>query len=237
MIEHIRYAQPFLRIYPPDEQVFAAPVARHRQHLMPLVSVDLSAVNPGWQGWLHVVNPYEPHDGMVGDLTGEYHHGYAQRNWLAFRVDEHNRYHWLGDWRYFLLECDLNACDGELAWRRDFQQELARHYEKTEQVYQARKAQFLANACLPCPWSDEPFTLVEQLGGTAAFDNWCCQGLHEVVPVNVADRDDVYPMTPDGERFQFICSVDASHYGDYGALIQLFYHPGQRIALQTFSWS
>lgn len=23
----------------------------------------------------------------------------------------------------------------------------------------------------------------------------------------------------------------------YGALIQLFYHPGQRIALQTFNWS
>ncbi|WP_028453197.1 hypothetical protein [Chitinilyticum aquatile] len=237
MIEHIRHPLPFLRIYPPDEQVFAEPVARQRQHLMPLVSVDLSAVNPGWQGWLHVVNPYEPLDGQVGDQTGEYHGGYVQNNWLAFRVDDAQRYHWLGDWRYFLLECDLSTGDTGQASLRNFQQQLAHHYAKTERGYQDRKAKYLAKGCLPCPWSDEPFPLVEQLGGTAAYDNWCCMGRREAVPVNIDDRDDVYPMTPDGERFQFVCSVDASHYGDYGTLILLFYHPGLRIALQTFNWS
>ncbi|PXX43198.1 hypothetical protein DFR42_104199 [Undibacterium pigrum] len=232
MIVDVLYPQTYLRMHPADDDVFADPVQKHRRHLMPLVSVDLSVVNPAWQGWVHVVNPYEPEDGIVGQSTGQYHAGFVQANWLAFHLDADNRYHWLGDWRYFQLELDEGVQDeAERAV-------IEKHYRVTEQAYQAKKAEFLAHGCLPCPWDEtEPFNLLNQIGGSAAFDNWASSGTSGAVPLNIDNAEDVYPSMPDGRRFYFVCELDADVYGDYGPGIIVFFEPESRTVVMTFNWS
>ena len=199
---------------------------------MPLVSVDLSVVNPAWKGWIHVVNPYEPEDGIVGRNTAQYHTGFVKANWLAFRLDEDSRYHWLGDWRYFLLECDASLLGDEE------RVSLQKHYSLTEQGYQRKKTQFLAHSCFPCPWNaNEPFSLLNQIGGNAAYDNWASYGPAVGVSLHVENRKDVYPSMPDGTRFYFVCELDAECYGNYGPGIVVFFEPESRTVVMTFNWT
>jgi hypothetical protein len=223
--------EPCLRVYPDDDTVFAGDVARYRRHMVPLLSVDLQEVNSTWRGWIHVVSPHEPYDGVLGGETHPCHAGYLQENWLAFRLDEQDRYHLMGDWRFFLAECTSPvASDMSLKYLRD-------HVNKLEARYQAQKKLFMAQGRLPDYSGKSSLALVEQLGGSAWFDNWCSMGLHGPVPVNTQDPDDVHPITPDGKRFHFVCFVEANHYGHHHSGIVLFFEPESRTALLTFNWT
>lgn len=114
----------FIRPFPEAADVFSGDVERYFRHLLPLVSIDLARVNPQWSGWIHLVNPCEPADGMIGDSTTQYHNAYLQTNWVAFRLDEHDRYELLGDWRYFYLENpELNRPDPQ--FQREQEQGMA----------------------------------------------------------------------------------------------------------------
>ncbi|QVN20136.1 hypothetical protein [Burkholderia pyrrocinia] len=61
MIEDVVTPQPGLKVYPSDADVFAEPAAALARHLHPLVSIDLSAVDPSWQDWIHL---------LVASVTG-----------------------------------------------------------------------------------------------------------------------------------------------------------------------
>src|SRR4028119_1410037 len=104
MLEAVSDSQPYLKVYPPDEQVFADPVARYARHVLPLVSIDLSAVDPSWQGWIHLVNTVEPEDEIVGKATHPFHNYYLRENWIGFHLNDEGWYELLGDFRYFYLE-------------------------------------------------------------------------------------------------------------------------------------
>lgn len=50
MIEDIVTPQPGLKVYASDTDVLAAHQAALARHLHPLVSIDLSAIDPYWEG-------------------------------------------------------------------------------------------------------------------------------------------------------------------------------------------
>lgn len=54
MLEDVKSQSPHIRMFPTAETVFAPDSAFLSQHLLPVVSVDLAAVNPEWSGWLLV---------------------------------------------------------------------------------------------------------------------------------------------------------------------------------------
>ncbi|WP_110241042.1 hypothetical protein [Nocardioides gilvus] len=74
---------------------------------MPVLAVDLSAINPAWSGWLPVVDPVEPVrdvQGSVGEETEEFHDEHAGDAWMALRLEEDGRLRFLGKRQYFLHE-------------------------------------------------------------------------------------------------------------------------------------
>lgn len=91
--------QPFLHPFPDPADVFAADPAQAAKLLHPLVSIDLSAVDPAWSGRIHLLSPVEPYDDYFADGAEAYHSYYTRRNWIGFRLGEDSRYELLGDWR------------------------------------------------------------------------------------------------------------------------------------------
>ena len=104
MLENITTTQPYLTLLPNNDAVFAPESTFLAKHLLPLVSIDLSAVNAEWQGKIHLINPIEPHDSYIGSYTQGHHNQYANENWFILQMDEQSQYHWLADQHYFILE-------------------------------------------------------------------------------------------------------------------------------------
>ena len=80
---------------PPEAQAEAARVLR------PLLGLDLAVFDASWSGRLCVVGAVEPDDGTLGWGGEAYFNDWVSENWLAFRLDEANRMHFLADWRFF----------------------------------------------------------------------------------------------------------------------------------------
>ncbi|KVA53350.1 hypothetical protein WI61_26225 [Burkholderia cepacia] len=239
MIEDIVTPQPGLKVYPPDTDVFAEPDAALARHLHPLVSIDLATVDPSWQGWIHLLSPVEPYDGLVGQDTAAYHNDYLRANWIGFRLDDNNRYTLLGDPRYFYLENPPAPRDA--AYRK----ELEAHYAEQQASIEAARKRFAeygvlysSNRYAPDARDfsrEKPCNLVDQLGGSVGWGNW--SGTSDF-PVDDSDPDDIRPIGPDGARFRFVAGVTGWEYRAAGAdWILLFYEPVSRVALLTFDWS
>src|SRR4028119_35272 len=241
MLKSIKTIEPYLKVYPADEQVFAEPVARYARHILPLVSIDLSAVNPSWQGWVHLVNTVEPEDEIVGKATQPFHNYYLRENWIGFHLNHEGRYELLGDFRYFYLENPPGTLPEHYAGHR---QELEEHYDEQHAGFAEARARFdqygvfySQNLIRLNPNLDlskeAPSRLLEQLGGGVGAGNWA-----DGFPLDESDPDNVRPLTPEGVPFHFIASVPGWDYCASGAdSILLFYEPDSRTALLTFDWS
>lgn len=211
---------PFMTPFPSPEQVFAGDIAAHRRHLLPLLTLELSAINPEWSGKIHFINPKEPYIGTLGERTSEYHDYYNRENWLAFRI-ENDRYTFLGDFRYFYLE-----------GRED--NELSEHYKDTEQGLEKAK-EFYQQHDMLNPWgqTDNQQYWVEEITAEPGCGNWS-----DGFPLDYDEDDNAYPLTEDGRRFHFVGWLTAYSYCDAGADgILLFYDPVEKIALFTFDWT
>ena len=224
-MQDIFLPQPFLKAFPRPEAVFVEPVARYRRLLDPLVSIRLSAIDPGLSGWVHLLSPIEPYDGYLGDLRKEYWGPYLQRNWIAFRTGADDRYELLGDFRFFEAE----AAEAEKGYLRD-------HYDEQHASFSASKAAF-AKSGQVCRVSrgqePTPVPALSQLGGIPQVGNM----IWEDVPgaaFTYLDGD-AAPMTRDGRSYRFIAAVPGWHYRASGAdSILLYYDPVERIVLETF---
>jgi hypothetical protein len=86
VFEDLREPTDFMKPFPSYEDVFGEPIALHKKHLLPLLSVDASVVYPDLDFWIHFVTPIEPLlEGNVGDWTGEYEDFYNNVGRIAFR--------------------------------------------------------------------------------------------------------------------------------------------------------
>lgn len=244
--QDIVHPKPYLKVYPDPKDVFASSVDRCFHHLLPLISIDLSVVNAEWQGWIHLLNPCEPHDGLLGEYTEAHHNYYCRSNWVGFHLNEDNKYELLTDWQYFLLE------NGEIDLAEKKSQEFAditinelkEQYEVQHNVYANSKARYVEHQLLYAPCNPEYCVdgelgvlsnLLDQLGGGVGDANWTCTS---DMPIDESIEDNIVPITPEGKRFHFIAEVPAYHYCDNGPdSIVLFYEPDSRIALLTFDWT
>lgn len=241
----IRNPDPRLRPFPDAGEVFADDQAWLARHLHPLVSIDLAAIEPSWQGWLHLLSPLEPHEGYVGDHSTAFHDRYARENWLAFRRDGDGRYRFLGRRDYFLLEQDAAGADADAMRLRDG---LKAHYAAQQAAYEASRQRYARCGVLTFADDDDPSQrsssggeghLLDQLGGTTGYANWTvCPDPPDAFELDTRDEDDVFPRWKDGAAFRFIASVSGYPWQHSGAdAILLFYEPQSDTVLLTFDWS
>ncbi|MFD9604246.1 hypothetical protein OG609_04175 [Streptomyces sp. NBC_01224] len=237
--EDVMTAGTGLRVYPEPADVFVADQVELARHLHPLISIDLAQVNPAWHGWIHLVSPLEPAEGYIGDHTQAFHSALQTTNWLGFAMDG-DRYRLLGDVRYFARAATPEEVP-EL-WE-GFRARLDEHCERQERSYQAHRDTFRCEGELlrlddegsPLYGTRDPVALLDQLGGRAdAHSNWVDPDLFHLE----YDDDHAWPISPAGNRFQFVAAVPGWHYRRSGAdQILLFFEPVDRLALLTFDWS
>jgi hypothetical protein len=254
MISNILDPQPYLTVFPDNQSVFAEPVEKYSEHIHPLVTIDLGSINPafakfGWNAKVHLVSPVEPSDGHLGQYSQTYHNDYLKPNWLAFSLDKLNRYHLLGDFRFFFLECDKP--DPQV--RAEYLAQLSTHYDLSHKDFIEAKARFGLYKKLLYDDSVEqrayPRRILEQLGGDALADNWTFTALESGVQMNRGTHtyltrswlgESVYPISSRGNRFYFIASVPAYSYVKHSCgadSIMLFYEPIESIVWLTFDYS
>ena len=131
---------PHLHPFPDAEDVFSRDVDLHRKHLIPLISIDASFVDPSWSGRLHMVAPKEAYDGMVGEYCREFHSETCTDDVLGFRVSKDGKYEFLADFRYFLVERGIKSdSPGFLPGLLDG---IVEHYENVEKEFSKTRAHF-----------------------------------------------------------------------------------------------
>ena len=64
--ENIQTLEEYLHPFPCMEDIFVPEQPWLKAHFLPLISIDLSALNPKWQGQtVHMINPFEPYEGLI----------------------------------------------------------------------------------------------------------------------------------------------------------------------------
>jgi hypothetical protein len=235
-----------LRPFPAAEDVFVCNELDLARHLHPLVSVDLNAANTTWSGWAHLVSPIEPYGGYIGDHTKPFHSDLLRTNFIGFKL-EGDRYQLLGDRRYFLME---NAIEDLPKTSHADYEALAEYYPQAEQSYRQSLASYHRHGMLY--WlnaegerhdgNPNPQPLIDQLGGTVGYANWTSGADfpidHEPFERGESEPREVWPLSPAGNRFEFVASTPGYPYRRSGAdTILLFYEPNEKLALLTFDWT
>lgn len=128
--------QDLIRLFPAYEDVFYADVNLHRQHFLPLVSINLRAIRPDRDEWLHIVSVKEFYDGRVGGSKEQYHTPFTQPDVVGFDVVD-GKFRFEADWRYFN---DYSIIQQEQYTNNFPEQEI--EYNMNEAMYQLKKAYF-----------------------------------------------------------------------------------------------
>lgn len=206
------------------------------------MSIDLNLVDDEWNGWLHLLSPVEPYSGLVGETTADATAhvdptGMLRPNWLPFQV-EGDRMRFLGDESFFVLSSPGDADDAEYA-------ELVEHAARQERSFAHARAYIAAHGHLvrldddgqPDPRAPEPVEVLSQLGGSSGAGNWV-ETVEFPYEYDEETEEDVWPLSHNGNRFQFVAAVPGWRYRDSGAdWILLFFEPVEKLALLTFDWS
>ncbi|SET07883.1 hypothetical protein [Thorsellia anophelis] len=222
-----------IELFPDAEKVFSRDVEKHAEFLNPLLLIELSLINPKWQGSVPLLSPIEPTiEGFLGD-GGDHstHNYYLGINTICLKADDNWRFELMGDFAYFEKEHVPNSKENNENYARE-----QASYEKKKALFRAGET--LYNFSTPLfVEGGEP--LFNKFGGEANIGNWT-NDIH--LPLNqepYSHSDEmIYPLAEDGNRFYFIASVSGYYFRDSGAdEILLFYEPVNKIILLTFDWS
>jgi hypothetical protein len=247
-------ATSYFRPFPDAHDVFSADVENHTQYLLPLASVDLSHIAPDLIGTIHLIQPIEPFDGVVGQGSESHFNYLCRENWVGYQYSG-DKCRLATDFGFFQLAA-LSA-DQKLTHRRKKQlQALTEHYSKVRKGFALRRVHFQEHGSLHHAWARKRngvhnpknrVELVNQLGGPSYTGNWSEAGNFSLTRGSVTDADGeewttAVPKTEDGRDFLFIGHLSAFHYvGDdncaLGCNLLVFYDPLTKVALTTFDWS
>ncbi|STZ56027.1 Uncharacterised protein [Moraxella lacunata] len=240
--ENINELNEYLTLFPDSDKLFVEHQSWLKEHFLPLISIDLGMLNDDWRGQVvHMLNPFEPDDGYIGECTHEYHNEFTGENWFAFKLTNDNRYEFLGDEKYFLRAHDCKNPDGSY----DDNLEQIADYQKQKALF--KEHGFIVNANFPKhldkDWNKESF--LDELGGGFSYGNWANydtpSAFHKTRLKQVDDDtpNDGISITYEGNPFYFIGGVPSYHYctGFGGAYIMMMYEPVSRIVLFTFDYS
>lgn len=131
--EELSADDPRVRLFPDPSSVFVDDQPWLADVVEPVLLVDLAALDPALSGWLPVVDPIEPADGVqgsVGDETEESHDEHAGDSWMALRWEPDGRLRFLGRRTFFLREAlrergEWHGSAVEAHYRRDVRDRAA----------------------------------------------------------------------------------------------------------------
>ena len=226
----------YFKPFPDPSDVFGGDVDEHRNHLLPLATLDLSYINANWSGLIHFVTPaFQTENGW----SGPYHTHYCRGLWLGFNINNDK----------LKLECNFkyfktpNTTD-ERKW-----------YRKANEGFALCERHFREHQSLHNPWAkqqqgqyndDDRVELVDDLGGHPFHSNWS-DPRFPLVDGKI-ERDDfgdemetVFPLTHDNRPFSYIGSMRIYHYvaenenytSALSGTLMLFYDHTLKIALTT----
>ena len=98
--ESLQRATSYFQPFPDARSVFGGDYEKHREVILPLATVDLSHLNESWHGPIHIVTPFEPCEGLIGEGFTEYHTYLNRTNWISYELKE-GKIEYSGDWRVF----------------------------------------------------------------------------------------------------------------------------------------
>lgn len=235
MQESITTLPTHCHLLPDADQVFAPQDAFLAQHLLPLMSIDLTQINSTWSGIIHLLNPIEPYEGYIGATTTEFHNEFSNENWFILQLDDQNHYHWLTDPYYFIV-----ANENHPSYK-----DALSHSQKIHADYLTVKQRFIEqNKIISSSrleyQNNEPTTLLNQLGGEAYYSNWCYP-IDEHLNLKNTELEEsclTHIFDQQGQRYYFIASASGWEYCNHGADdILMFYQPETKRVLFTFDWT
>jgi hypothetical protein len=132
-----------LIMFPEGEHVFFDRLEEHKKYLFPLFSIDLSHVNPEWNGLIHMLDYNEdPYNQETVSSFNEF----CNEDQICFDIKD-NRYSLKTSFDYF--ECSDD-------WKP--------YFHETQTEYSQTKAYYRENNKLP-NYLGKPGTPYEQIGG------------------------------------------------------------------------
>lgn len=226
-----------VHVLPEPAEVFAPEQMWLARVVHPLLSIELSALEPSWSGRVHLLSPVEPEDGLLGDGTEAHHDGHAGENWISFRLREDGRYEFLGRRGYFAIE-DPDAVPEGL---EDF-------YAASAAEYEGARVRWTQLGRLTWPDRHDPtrtregwdadIPVLDMLGGEPGYGNWASYAPPAAFQLD--ESDDATPVLrlADGRPFTFIGATSGYPWRAQGAdAILVFFEPETRTVAMTFDWS
>lgn len=222
---------------PFPENIFVAEQDWLDNYLLPLISIDLGLLRKDLKNTvLHVLNPVEPYEGLIGDDTADFHNEFCSENWIALKITQDNKYRFLGNEDYFLsAPTHKDKVDEELVQHI---KEIHENYRKVKEAYKT-KGKLL-------PWQeDNPQDFLDRLGGEMWYGNWTdtspIPSAFEMTVNELSDTElpnDGISITYKGKEFIYVAEVSGYNYCGEGAdAILMFYEPESRIVLFTYDWT
>ncbi|MDO4881267.1 MAG: hypothetical protein Q3983_08300 [Capnocytophaga sp.] len=241
--ENIQELNDHLQAFPKAEDIFTKDQQWLSKHFLPLMSIDLAEINPDWAGQkVYMLAPFEPYDGYIGENTTEYHNEYTAPNWLAFKLNDDNKFEFLGKEGYFLRTEFHN-------W--DFQSRVEKEYEKIAQNYEKSKSNVAKyGTLLDIKYPEYEGKLNKNdflsiLGGKLKYGNWCSTIEEEEYPKAFSMKigkkgffgGNKIDISYNGNPFYLIAKTSSYDWVGAGGYIIMLYEPVSRIVLYTFDYS
>lgn len=126
----------YIKLFPEYEDVFYDEIALHKEHFLPLASINLRYLHPERDEWLHFISVKEVNDGRIGAHANAYHTKYTQPDALGFDIID-GKYKFDADWRYFRKHRFIPAHEYHKAYTNE---EIA--YNMNEEMYQLKKSYY-----------------------------------------------------------------------------------------------
>lgn len=222
---------------PFPEDIFVSEQSWLSNYLLPLISIDLGLFRQDLAGTtVHMLNPTEPYDGLIGEVTTDFHNEFCAENWIALELTEDNKYRFLANEDYFLSSPKhKDKTDADFTQHI---QEIQKNYQKVKATYQEKG--------LLLPWqANNPQSFLDSLGGEIWYGNWTdTAAIPSAFDMRISELsheeqpDDGVAISYQGKAFMYIGEVAGYNYCGEGAdAILLFYEPESRIVLFTYDWT
>lgn len=221
---------------PFPEDIFVEEQSWLKNYLLPLISIDLGILRTNLAGTVvHLLNPTEPAEGIIGEQTTDFHNEFCGENWIAFKLTSDNRYSFLGNENYFL---------SSPAHQNSVDKEFTEHIKMVHDNYQKVKTKYQEKGQL-LPWQDDnPQNFLDRLGGDMWYGNWTdSSSLPSAFEMNMDESaedlsNDRISISYKGNDFMYVADVAGYSYCADGAdSVLLFYEPENRIVLFTYDWT
>lgn len=246
--ENITELNEHLTPFPNIDNIFVEHQSWLKEHFLPLISIDLGILKDEWRGQVvHMINPFEPVEGYIGESTHDFHNEFTGENWLAFKLTQNNQYEFLGNEQYFAKspKNKMEELFDKNIYGEHFYQYFDDYIIQSKKNYQLAQEYFTKTNKLVNIHASNDDTVYQEhwfdcVGGR--FEDNELSNYHKNLPTAFLgqenDDDELLSICYNNNPFYFIAGVPAYNYGCSGAdWIVMLYEPISHIVLFTFDYS